>query len=127
LASQRKRYQDNPDYWRKYAREAMRRRYWRDPEAERRRTKQWRDTHPEAVIASCAVVAALREGRLIQQPCEVCGSIKTDGHHDDYSKPLDVRWLCRRHHKQLHCGWSMERMESCHLAAHGKRSYATAM
>lgn len=43
----------------------------------------------------------IRTGRLIPQPCEVCGE-KAEAHHDDYSKPLDVRWLCRIHHCALH-------------------------
>lgn len=42
--------------------------------------------------------AAIKDGTLIRKPCEVCGDEKVDGHHDDYSKPLDVRWLCRKHH-----------------------------
>lgn len=37
------------------------------------------------------------------QPCEICGDTKSEAHHDDYSKPLDVRWLCRRHHVEWHC------------------------
>ena len=39
---------------------------------------------------------------LEKKPCEVCGSEKVDAHHDDYLKPLDVRWLCRKHHMQVH-------------------------
>lgn len=45
---------------------------------------------------------ALRTGVLKRQPCEECGAEKTDAHHDDYAKPLEVRWLCRSHHIQWH-------------------------
>lgn len=39
---------------------------------------------------------------LEQQPCEVCGEQRAHRHHDDYSKPLEVRWLCPRHHGEVH-------------------------
>lgn len=45
---------------------------------------------------------AIKAGRLIRLPCEVCGSADTQGHHDDYSRPLDVRWLCSKHHAEHH-------------------------
>lgn len=47
---------------------------------------------------------AVRKGRLIRRPCELCGNPVVEGHHDDYGKPLDVRWLCHRHHRALHQG-----------------------
>lgn len=49
-----------------------------------------------------AVAKAVKLGELVRQPCEVCGATRTDGHHDDYSKPLEVRWLCRGHHLKHH-------------------------
>ena len=45
---------------------------------------------------------AIEMGRLVRQPCEVCGTAKTEAHHDDYARPFDVRWLCRLHHAQHH-------------------------
>jgi len=42
--------------------------------------------------------------KLKRQPCEVCGSLDTQAHHDDYSKPLEVRWLCQLHHSRVHKG-----------------------
>lgn len=39
---------------------------------------------------------------LERKPCEMCGEERSDAHHDDYSKPLEVRWLCRKHHMELH-------------------------
>jgi hypothetical protein len=53
---------------------------------------------------ACHVIAgnAIRDGRLIKRPCEVCGADEVDAHHDDYAKPLGVRWLCRKHHAEHH-------------------------
>lgn len=45
---------------------------------------------------------ALLVGTISRKLCEVCKSKKADAHHDDYSKPLVVRWLCRRHHMRHH-------------------------
>lgn len=39
-----------------------------------------------------------RRGKLVPQPCEVCGSAEVEKHHDDYRKPLQVTWFCRQHH-----------------------------
>lgn len=44
----------------------------------------------------------LRRGKVEKKPCEICGSLKVQGHHEDYSKPLEVRWLCSKHHQELH-------------------------
>lgn len=41
---------------------------------------------------------AVRKGQIEREPCEVCGA-EAEGHHDDYTKPLEVRWLCKEHHK----------------------------
>lgn len=50
------------------------------------------------VNARQMVYIAVRDGRLTRTACEVCGAEKVEGHHEDYSKPLDVRWLCVVHH-----------------------------
>ncbi len=58
---------------------------------------------PEGVRARLLVARAKRSGDLTPQPCEVCGStVRVQAHHDDYAKPLDVRWLCQMHHVWLH-------------------------
>lgn len=45
---------------------------------------------------------AIRKGRVEKENCEVCGSEKVEGHHENYDKPLEVRWLCREHHRVIH-------------------------
>lgn len=63
-----------------------------------RNTARWRKEHPERARAHSRVAYALKTGRLVRKPCEVCGAVKVHAHHDDYSRPLDVRWLCPLHH-----------------------------
>lgn len=60
--------------------------------------------YPERNRARQRVCYAIKTGKLERQPCEICGEIKTHAHHDDYSRPLDVRWLCTQHHRELHAG-----------------------
>ena len=57
--------------------------------------------------ARAAIISARKHGLLQRQPCEVCGADQVDAHHDDYDRVFDIRWLCRRHHKQIH--WSEAR------------------
>jgi hypothetical protein len=45
---------------------------------------------------------AIDSGTLIRLPCEKCGSFPVEAHHTDYSKPLQVKWLCRAHHMEHH-------------------------
>ena len=52
--------------------------------------------------AQTAIQNAIKSGKLVRKPCEVCGDEKSEAHHDDYYKPIDVRWLCRTHHRQYH-------------------------
>lgn len=86
-------------------REYDRRRFHENP---RRRAahaaslRRTRERYPEKVQAWYLVGNAIRDGRLVRQPCEVCGSTKSEAHHDDYSRPLDVRWLCKLHHEEAH-------------------------
>ncbi len=44
----------------------------------------------------------IARGKLTRQPCEKCGLPNAHAHHDDYSKPLEVKWLCPQHHKEVH-------------------------
>lgn len=41
-------------------------------------------------------------GEIVKMPCEVCGEERVHMHHDDYVKPLEVRWLCVVHHGAEH-------------------------
>jgi hypothetical protein len=55
---------------------------------------------PEKLKARYAVRYAVRTGKLVKMPCW-CGDL-SEAHHEDYSKPLEVQWLCKKHHDQLH-------------------------
>jgi hypothetical protein len=62
------------------------------------RQRGFRETDKQKIKARNAT-RVLNRGN---HKCEVCGSHPADAHHDDYTKPLDVRWLCEPHHMQVH-------------------------
>ena len=94
------------EFWLSPSQVAKREAEW---EAERAAERKRDDAlRRKKIAAQGAVQAAARAGRLHRGPCEVCGTTQDIcGHHDDYDKPLEVRWLCREHHADLH-GWTPE-------------------
>lgn len=72
---------------RQHRRDAGRQHYW---------------SHHDKAIARIALKRAVRNGAIVRGPCTVCGDPNTEGHHHDYSKPLEVEWLCFKHHREDH-------------------------
>ena len=71
-------------------------------EAQVQITKAWREEDKRRAKAHSAVARAIRRGELVRQPCESCSHTTSVAHHDDYDKPLAVRWLCQACHKHHH-------------------------
>ena len=65
--------------------------------------KKARDKFPEKAKARSKVSDAIKSGKLIPGVCAVCGATdRIQAHHSDYTKPLDVTWLCIKCHHALH-------------------------
>ena len=65
-------------------------------------TSAWRAQDKRRMKAHNAVARAIKSGQLERMPCSQCGRADSHAHHDDYDKPLDVRWLCPGCHAQHH-------------------------
>lgn len=63
-----------------------------------------RENNPLRYKAYTIIRDAVRSGKIIKSDtCSKCdANTKIDGHHDDYSKPLEVVWLCRQCHVDIH-------------------------
>ncbi len=78
----------------------------------RRYNAQWRKLHgfksetesqrryPQKTRARWMLAHAVKRGKLIRGSCQTCGKPNGQAHHDDYSKPLDVKWFCPLHHRE---------------------------
>jgi hypothetical protein len=53
-------------------------------------------------LAKDAIHNAIKAGKMIKQPCKICGKKIVEGHHQNYSYPLKVVWLCKKHHLEEH-------------------------
>ena len=63
--------------------------------------KKYQKLYPLRRAANIAVGNAIRDGILKKEPCLICGE-KAHAHHPDYGRPLNVVWLCPKHHKEAH-------------------------
>lgn len=53
-------------------------------------------------IARSVVYNNLKAGKIEKKPCSICGNPEVEAHHRDYTKPLEVDWLCKIHHVEIH-------------------------
>jgi len=71
--------------------------------AQRKKYDKWYNiAKANQKLANQKINNAVRDGRLIKHPCVICNNPKSEAHHHDYTKPLEVIWLCRIHHARLH-------------------------
>lgn len=85
----------------------------------RAQQKRWREANKEQIkeymreyslgakaririFASSKVNNTLKSGKLIKQPCEMCGCLEVEAHHSNYNEPLNVMWLCKKCHEEWH-------------------------
>ena len=77
----------------------------RPAEARRHNVKEYEEKNKNKVLAWKKLNQAIRTGSVVRWPvCALpeCDSTRVQAHHADYSRPLDVIWLCQPHHKQIH-------------------------
>lgn len=88
------------------AKAAKQQRRWLENNRDKHRARKlkWRANNPLQVKAHIAVKDAIRAGKLRKKLSCKCGSTEQiEAHHSDYTKPLKVKWLCRKCHIKLHC------------------------
>ncbi len=75
----------------------------RGKETIRRSSRKRRQLYPEKAKARSDVSNAIRDGKLTRPShCESCLKKRfTESHHEDYSKTLNVDWLCTECHRKL--------------------------
>ncbi len=76
----------------------------RDPKKHREAAARYRMRNRHKVLAQSKVKAAMKSGRIaVPLWCQQCHCVtQLEAHHSDYSKPLDVLWLCTTCHGLAH-------------------------
>ncbi len=63
---------------------------------------KWARENKHKKQAHWKVARLIQSGKILRQPCEVCGNVNSQAHHEDYTQPQDIMWLCPRHHAIRH-------------------------
>jgi hypothetical protein len=92
----------NPDWIKNYHKKYYKEYFKTEKGKEVRRKagrKQRLGENRDKVLARKRLNYAIEYGHIIKNPCERCGEFKVEGHHPDYTKPLEVIWLCHKCHR----------------------------
>jgi hypothetical protein len=74
---------------------------WQKSEPGKKWRENWNKKHKKIRLVMYATRNAVRRGDIEIKPCSICGA-KAEKHHPDYGKPLEVEFLCKKHHAELH-------------------------
>ena len=96
----RENYRKNRDYYIKYEKERRKKPEWKIVREKFR--GKYEEKYPERLAAKIILNHAIETGKIKKQPCQICSAKRVEAHHEDYTKPLDVDWLCNMHHRQKH-------------------------
>ena len=111
-AAVRKNRAANIEYYRAYdrVRDKFPHREKARKEASKADTRSWPEKDPQKRAARVLVGNALRNGGLLKpSTCEVCAlPCDPHGHHEDYSKPLELIWCCTGCHALIHAYWRVK-------------------
>ena len=78
-------------------------REWMRKSPKRKATLQrWKERNQEKQRAVKMLNKKIENGLIERGSCEVCGKENAHAHHEDYSMPFEVIWLCPLHHKEHH-------------------------
>ena len=102
---EQKRRKENPSYFSAY--ERARSKLPHRLELNKAIGKRYIKNNPMRYKATNLVNNALRDGKLLKLPCFCCGANNTVAHHVSYDLPLDVVWLCQKHHKEIHVNFNL--------------------
>lgn len=64
--------------------------------------RQWIERNRQKRNVHIVVNNAVKRGLICPQPCYSCGTQETEAHHEDYSKPFEITWLCKPCHGRRH-------------------------
>lgn len=70
--------------------------------------KKYGEKAQEKVKARSKLEYAIRKCPTIKKPCIICGNKNSQGHHENYSRPLEVIWFCSKHHREFEFLKSLE-------------------
>ena len=109
----RKNYRENINHYKSYeqVRNQKRKKYISDknkkyqkenPEKMLLYKKKWLENNKSKRAAHYLLSNAKRDGRINVGLCQICKSREVEAHHYDYTKPLNVIWLCKEHHEEVH-------------------------